>query len=89
MQSKQVQLLLQQLETLYPAAFKRNFLLYSQIKTRGILDDWRELVPWVLAVMIFIPISLILQNFFSNHLEKLDAFQSLSYAIISILLVLI
>lgn len=88
MQSKQVQLLLQQLETLYPAAFKRNFLLYSQIKTRGILDDWRELVPWVLAVMIFIPISLILQNFFSNHLEKLDAFQSQSYAIISILLVL-
>ena len=63
MQSKQVQLLLQQLETRYPAAFKRNYLLYSQIKTRCILDDQREVIPWVLAVMIFIPISLILKDF--------------------------
>lgn len=88
MQSKQVQLLLQQLETLYPAAFKRNYLLYSQIKTRGILDDQREVIPWVLAVMIFIPISLILKDFYLTHLENLDPLQSHSYAIISILLVL-
>ena len=88
MQSKQVQLLLQQLETRYPAAFKRNYLLYSQIKTRGILDDQREIIPWVLAVMIFIPISLILKNFYLTHLENLDPLQSHSYAIISILLVL-
>lgn len=88
MQSKQVQLLLQELETLYPAAFKHNYLLYSQIKTRGILDDRRELIPLVLAVMIFIPISLVLNDFFSNHLDNLDPLQSQSYAIISILLVL-
>lgn len=88
MQSKQVQQLLQQLETLYPAAFKHNYLFYSQIKTRGILDDRRELIPLGLALMIFIPISLILQNFFSSHLQNLDAFQSQSYAIITILLVL-
>ena len=52
-QNKQVSLYLNQLQQQYPQAFKRNFLFYSQIKTKGILDEAKEFIPWVLAVMIF------------------------------------
>ena len=57
MQTKQIDLLLQQLKLLYPAAFKRNYLFYGQIKTKGILSDLKELIPWVLAAMMFVPLA--------------------------------
>lgn len=44
---------LKQLHELYPSAFKGNFMLYGQIKTKGVLDELKELIPWVLALTIF------------------------------------
>ncbi len=52
-QKKQAALYLQQLKQQYPAAFKHNDLFYSQLKTQGILDELKELIPWVLAAMNF------------------------------------
>lgn len=88
MQTKQIDLLLQQLKLLYPAAFKRNYLFYGQIKTKGILSDLKELIPWVLAAMIFVPISLALKDVYSSKLSTAQNFQAQSYAILTILLFL-
>lgn len=86
MQNQQVNVLLQQLQLLYPAAFKRNYLWYSQIKTKGILDDRKEFIPWILACMIFIPISFVLKDALLNKFEQFSTFQAHAYAILAILL---
>ena len=39
MKDKQAVQFLEQLKLLYPAAFKRNYLFYSMIKTKGLLDE--------------------------------------------------
>ncbi|GAA5556174.1 hypothetical protein Asch01_00874 [Acinetobacter schindleri] len=70
MQNQQVNVLLQQLQRLYPEAFKHNYLFYSQIKTRGVLDDRREFIPWLLASMIFVPISFVLKDIFLVVFQK-------------------
>ena len=88
MQTKQIDLLLQQLKLLYPAAFRRNYLFYGQIKTKGILSDLKELIPWVLAAMIFVPISLVLKDVYSSKLSTAPDFQAQAYAILTILLFL-
>ncbi|MFV5490060.1 hypothetical protein [Acinetobacter sp. ASP199] len=88
MQNQQVNVLLQQLQLLYPAAFKHNYLFYSQIKTRGVLDDRREFIPWLLASMIFVPISLVLKDIFLSNFTELSNFQAHAYAILAILLFL-
>ncbi|ATO19842.1 hypothetical protein BS636_09370 [Acinetobacter sp. LoGeW2-3] len=87
MQNQQVNVLLQQLQLLYPAAFKHNYLFYSQIKTRGVLDDRREFIPWLLASMIFIPISFVLKDILLSNFE-ISNFQAHAYAILAILLFL-
>ncbi len=79
---------LQQLKLLYPAAFKHNYLLYGQIKTKGLFDDRRELLPWLLAAIIFIPISLVLKDVLSTWLGLTHPLQAQSYAILVILLAL-
>ena len=86
MQNQPVSVLLKQLELLYPGAFKRNYLLYSQLKTKGMLDERKELIPWVLALMIFVPISYVIQELILSRFEQLDALQAHAYAILSILL---
>ena len=53
MNPKQALLDLQQLQQQYPAAFKRNILFYGFIQSKGMLDDWKEMIPWVLACLIF------------------------------------
>ncbi|WP_411688492.1 hypothetical protein [Acinetobacter indicus] len=53
MTPQQPLLFLQQLQQHHPAAFKRNFLLYGAIKIKGMLDEWKEILPWVLALLIF------------------------------------
>lgn len=88
MQNPQVSVFLQQLESHYPAAFKRNYMLYSQIKTKGVLDDKKELIPWGLAIMIFIPITFLLQDQFTTHFSQFNSFQTLACAVLSIALFL-
>lgn len=87
MQAKQVQLLLQQLTVHHPAAFKRNYLFYSFIKTKGLWDERRDFMVWLIALSIFIPCSLLLQALIQRHYASLSNFQSQSYSILSISLI--
>ncbi|NNP71576.1 hypothetical protein A7P53_03810 [Acinetobacter defluvii] len=84
--SQQVSIYLQQLQKKYPQAFKRNYLFYSQIKTKGILDELREFIPWVLAVMIFVSIDFVLGNYIATHFQQFDATQAKGIAILIIML---
>ena len=88
MPTTQVTLLLQQLKRQYPTAFKGNYLFYSQIKIRGIWDKAKLLIPWVLAAMIFVPISLMLGDLVQQSFVQISEFQAQSYAMLAILLFL-
>lgn len=88
MQAKQVQQLLQQLAVLHPSAFKGNFLLYSQIKTKGLWDDRREFIPWLLALAIFIPLSLVLKDIILHYAANLSDFHAQAYAILAFMLLM-
>lgn len=88
MPTTQVTLLLQQLQQQYPTAFKGNYLFYSQIKIRGIWDKAKLLIPWVLAAMIFIPVSLMFSDVIKQSFVQVSEFQAQSYAILAILLFL-
>ena len=85
MPTRQVTLLLQQLKRQYPAAFKGNYLFYSQIKIRGIWDKAKSFIPWTLAAMIFIPISLMSRDLLQHAFMQISEFQAQSYAILGIL----
>ena len=85
-QNKQVSLYLNQLQQQYPQAFKRNFLFYSQIKTKGILDEAKEFIPWVLAVMIFCSIYFSLGKYIASHFHQFNEFQANSISALSIML---
>lgn len=54
---------LQELEAKHPQALRGNFLFYSALKTKGMLDELKELIPWALAALIFIPSHFILKHF--------------------------
>ncbi|OTG65482.1 hypothetical protein [Acinetobacter silvestris] len=84
--TKQVSLYLQQLQTLHPQAFKRNYLFYSQIKTKGLFDELKEAVPWILAAMIFISISISLSLYIGSHFPQLDTFQTKGISVLIIML---
>ncbi|UIP24560.1 hypothetical protein [Acinetobacter towneri] len=86
MNPKQALLDLQQLQQQYPAAFKRNILFYGFIQSKGMLDDWKEMIPWVLACLIFIPISISLAHGIQNLAPQYDAFQAKALAILAIML---
>ena len=88
MTPQQPLLFLQQLQQHHPAAFKRNFLLYGVIKTKGMLDEWKEILPWVLALLIFIPLSMVFEDVIQQHLPQFDAAQSKSMAILALMLLL-
>ena len=88
MPTTQVTLLLQQLKRQYPTAFKGNYLFYSQIKIRGIWDKAKLFIPWALAAMIFVPISLMLGDFVQQSFVQISEFQAQSYAMLAILLFL-
>lgn len=76
---------LQELQHKHPQALRGNFLFYSALKTKGMLDELKELLPWLLAAMIFIPIHFILTAWI-NHLGYAE--QALHLATLSIMLVL-
>lgn len=86
MQDQQAKQLIIELRQQYPQAFKWNFLFYSQIKTKGILDERKELIPWVLALMIFIPLCLLLQTLLQQLMPTLPLYDAYSYAVLAILL---
>ena len=84
--NKQVALYLQGLQQQYPAAFKRNYLLYSQLKTKGILDELKELLPWVLAAMIFVSLSMSIGHAIENYFPDMSEFRAHGIAVVSIML---
>lgn len=83
---QQISAYLQQLQIKYPQAFKRNYLFYSQIKTKGILDELREFIPWVLAVIIFVSIDFVLGNYIQENFQQFDTTQAKGIAILIIML---
>ncbi len=85
-QSKQVSLYLNQLQQQYPKAFKRNFLFYSQIKTKGILDEAKEFIPWILAIMIFCSLYFSLGKYIASHFLQFNTFQANGIAALTIML---
>lgn len=78
--NKQTALYLEQLRQRHPSAFKRNFILYGQIKTKGLLDELKELIPFGLALMIFIPISYVLSEYITVLFPKFNSFQASAIA---------
>lgn len=84
--NKQSALFLKQMREQYPSAFKRNYLFYSMIKTKGILDELKELIPWLLAAMIFISLAMSLGHFISTQLSQFNEFRSYAIAILAIML---
>ena len=83
-----VSLYLQQLQNQHPQAFNRNYLLYSQIKTKGLLKETKELIPWLLAAMIFVSISISLTSTITQYFPQLDEFRANAIAVLSIMLFL-
>lgn len=79
---------LQQLEQEYPQAFKRNFLFYGQIKAKGLLDELKEFIPWILAVMIFVSTAFALSSLIESSFPRFDDTQAFGIAILSIMLFL-
>lgn len=84
--NKQVSLYLNQLQQQYPEAFKRNFIFYSQIKTKGMLDEAKEFIPWVLAVMIFCGLYFSLGQYIQHHFSQFSEFQANAIASLGIML---
>lgn len=84
--NKQSALFLKQMREQYPSAFKRNYLFYSMIKTKGILDELKELIPWLLAAMIFISLAMSLGHFISTQLSQFNEYRSYAIAILAIML---
>ena len=88
MTQEQVIALLAQLQQQHPQAFKFNPLMYSFIKTKGILDEIKEFIPWILAIMIFVSSSLALSDYLSVFWQHLSYFQTQGFAILIIMLVM-
>lgn len=84
--NKQTAIFLNQLREQYPTAFKRNYLFYSMIKTKGILDELKELIPWVLAAMIFISLSMSLGHLIARQFPQFNAFRAQGIAVLAIML---
>lgn len=84
--SQQAMLYLQDLQNKYPQAFKRNFLFYSQMKTKGLLDEAKEFIPWVLSIMIFCSLYFSLGHYIESHVPQFNAFQAKGTAALAIML---
>ena len=84
--SQQATLYLQDLQSKYPLALKRNFLFYSQIKTKGLLDEAKEFIPWILSIMIFCSIYFSLGHYIEQHFTQFNPFQIKGIAALIIML---
>lgn len=85
---QQVIALVKHLEQQHPQAFKRHFLFYSMLKTKGLLDELKEIIPWILAIMIFVSSSIALSDMLKNIWQNLTDFQYMGLAILSIMLLM-
>lgn len=83
---QQAAVFLEQLQLLYPAAFKRNYIFYGMMKTKGMLDELKELVPWVLAAMIFVSISMSLGAYLAAAWPNMGEFRANGLAVLAIML---
>jgi len=84
--SQQATAYLQDLQNKYPQAFRRNFIFYSQMKTRGLLDETKEFIPWVLSIMIFCSIYFSLGHFIEIRYQQFNSFQANGIAALVIML---
>ena len=84
--NKQTSQFLAQLSEKYPQAFKMNFILYGQIKTKGIMDELKEGIPWILALMIFGSLCYVIAEQVNYHFPQFEGAVSFSIASISILM---
>lgn len=84
----QTALYLKQLQDRHPSAFKRNFILYGQIKTKGLLDEIKELIPFGLALSIFVPLSYVLSTFIATTFPEFKGFQASAIATLIVMLFL-
>ena len=84
MQAQQAQKLIHDLQQQYPQAFKFNFIYYSHIKTKGVLDDRKEFIPWILALMIFPPIAYVIQEKLLSVFPNMALFDAVAYACLAI-----
>ena len=73
---KQAALFLKQLQIQYPSAFRRNFVFYGMLKTKGLMDEIKEFIPWILAIMIFVSLSLSLGHYIESHFLRFTTFQA-------------
>lgn len=85
-QNKKNVLFLQQVKAQYPAAFKKNYLFYSMIKTQGMLDDLKELIPWLLAGMIFVSLHFSFAYSLEHHFPEMSGFRAHAIATLGIML---
>lgn len=86
--SQQAGHFLNQLQAQYPEAFKKNFILYGQIKTKGIMDEKKEIIPFLLSLLIFIPLAYLISEIIHSHFIEFDSFQANATANIIIMLFL-
>lgn len=86
MQAKHAQQHIADFQQQYPHALKWTFLCYSHLKTKGILDDYKGIIPWVLAALIFIPICFVIKEHLIKLQPNMMVFDAFTYASIAILL---
>lgn len=85
-QDKQTAIFLEQLKLLYPAAFKHNYIFYGMMKTKGMLDELKELVPWILAAMIFLSISMSLGTYIASGWPQISKFRAHGLGVLAVML---
>ncbi|CAM4128055.1 hypothetical protein [Acinetobacter pragensis] len=85
-QDKQTAIFLEQLKLLYPAAFKHNYIFYGMMKTKGMLDELKELVPWILAAMIFLSISMSLGSYIASAWPQISEFRAHGLGVLAVML---
>lgn len=83
---KQAALFLKPLQIQYPSAFKRNFVFYGMLKTKGLMDEIKEFIPWILAIMIFVSLSLSLGALIEQHFPHFSHFQANGFAVLGFML---
>ena len=70
----------------YPQAFQRTFIFYGLIKTKGLMDERKEIIPLILALCIFLPLSYVLSEYIAHQLPQFAGFQAGAIAVLGIML---
>jgi hypothetical protein len=84
MQDQQAKQLVIELRQQFPHAFKWTFLFYSQMKTKGLLDERKEVIPWLLALTIFIPLCLSSSMFLAQQFSQMSVFDRYAYPVLAL-----